>query len=219
MGVTRDSFVFYRSFIEACKELDAEDFKAAITAMCDYALDGEETATTGVAKALFTMAKPVLDANTKRYENGCKGGRPKNQTETEQEPNENQTETNAEPYEDEDVDVNVDVDIKEKSVAKATPKEKTQKRFSPPTTEQVKEYCLERGNSIDPEAFVDFYSAKGWKVGSQSMKDWRAAVRTWEKRDKERARSGTSNKFNSFEQRQNDFDEIESRMFNKRFGT
>ena len=45
------------------------------------------------------------------------------------------------------------------------------------------DYCRERGNGVDPERFVDFYAAKGWKVGNQPMKDWRAAVRTWEKRE------------------------------------
>jgi len=55
--------------------------------------------------------------------------------------------------------------------------------FQVPTVEEVKGYCLERKNRVNPEAFVNFYSSKGWKVGSAAMKDWRAAVRTWEGRD------------------------------------
>jgi hypothetical protein len=58
------------------------------------------------------------------------------------------------------------------------------KKFTPPTVEEVAAYCAERGKGIDPEVFVDFYAAKGWKVGSQSMKDWKACVRTWEKRER-----------------------------------
>lgn len=58
------------------------------------------------------------------------------------------------------------------------------KRFSPPCVEEVKAYCIERKNGIDPQAFVDFYSSKGWKVGNNPMKDWKAAVRTWENRRK-----------------------------------
>ncbi|WP_304048884.1 DUF6291 domain-containing protein [Desulfovibrio piger] len=54
------------------------------------------------------------------------------------------------------------------------------KRFVPPTVEEVAAYCRERDNGIDPEAFVDFYTAKGWLVGKSPMKDWRSAVRTWE---------------------------------------
>lgn len=56
-------------------------------------------------------------------------------------------------------------------------------RFSRPSLEEVKAYCEERGNSVDPEHFIDYYEANGWKVGKNSMKDWRAAVRNWEKRD------------------------------------
>lgn len=62
-------------------------------------------------------------------------------------------------------------------------KEKKRKRFTPPTVSEVSDYCKERGNSVDPERFVDFYSSKGWKVGREPMKDWKAAVRTWERRD------------------------------------
>ena len=56
-------------------------------------------------------------------------------------------------------------------------------RFTPPTLDEVRSYCLERGNSVDPERFVDFYESKGWMVGNSKMRDWKAAVRGWEKRD------------------------------------
>ena len=64
------------------------------------------------------------------------------------------------------------------------------KRFSPPSVEEVAAYCRERNNSVDAERFVDFYASKGWKIGSQPMKDWQACVRTWEKRDKAPSGSG-----------------------------
>ena len=63
----------------------------------------------------------------------------------------------------------------------------TRSRFSPPTVDEVRSYCQERGNHVDPDRFVDFYASKGWRVGNQPMKDWKAAVRTWEKRDRDRA--------------------------------
>lgn len=58
-------------------------------------------------------------------------------------------------------------------------------RFSPPSVSDVEAYCRERRNDVDPQRFVDFYASKGWKVGSQPMKDWKAAVRTWEQRGKD----------------------------------
>ena len=55
------------------------------------------------------------------------------------------------------------------------------RRFRKPTQEEVAAYCAERRNGVDPAAFVDFYESKGWMIGRNEMKDWRAAVRTWEK--------------------------------------
>ena len=70
-------------------------------------------------------------------------------------------------------------------------------RFTPPTVEQVRLYCEERGNAVDPQEFVDFYTAKGWKIGKDAMKDWQAAVRTWERR----ARDDVVKKGGALEQR------------------
>ncbi len=55
------------------------------------------------------------------------------------------------------------------------------KRFVPPTQKEVEGYCKERNNNINAEKFIDFYESKGWMVGSNKMKDWKAAIRTWEK--------------------------------------
>ena len=57
------------------------------------------------------------------------------------------------------------------------------KRFTPPSLEEVTSYCAERNNGVDPQAFIDFYTSKGWKVGKETMHDWQAAVRTWERRE------------------------------------
>ena len=53
--------------------------------------------------------------------------------------------------------------------------------------DEVKAYCLERKNGVDPQAFVDFYESKGWMIGKNKMRDWKAAVRTWEKGRKRNA--------------------------------
>lgn len=72
-----------------------------------------------------------------------------------------------------------------------TNKEK-RKRFTPPSLDEVKSYCNERNNAVNPEAFVDFYESKGWKVGREPMKDWRAAVRTWERKEANHGRNGSA---------------------------
>ena len=58
-------------------------------------------------------------------------------------------------------------------------------KFQKPTLSEVSDYCRERGNRIDPAEFIDHYESNGWMVGKNHMKDWKAAVRTWEKREKE----------------------------------
>jgi len=55
-------------------------------------------------------------------------------------------------------------------------------RFKKPILDEVKNYCILRKNNIDAEAFIDFYESKNWHIGKNKMKDWRAAVRTWERR-------------------------------------
>lgn len=75
--------------------------------------------------------------------------------------------------------------------AKPAPKkpQKEKKAFAKPTVEEIKEYCTERKNTVDAQAFYDFYESKGWKVGAVRMSDWRASVRTWEKREAEEKRT------------------------------
>ena len=59
-------------------------------------------------------------------------------------------------------------------------------RFTPPSLEEVQDYCKSRRNGLDAQAFVDFYSSKGWMIGKNKMKDWKAAVRTWERKSQTR---------------------------------
>lgn len=59
----------------------------------------------------------------------------------------------------------------------------TAKRFVPPTKEEILDFCIEEGFGIDVDYLYDYYSSKGWKIGSSTMKDWRAAVRNWARRD------------------------------------
>ena len=58
-------------------------------------------------------------------------------------------------------------------------------RFQKPTIEEIRQYCLEKGYNVDAEQFFNFYESKGWVVGKSPMKNWRAAVSTWNKREKE----------------------------------
>ena len=69
------------------------------------------------------------------------------------------------------------------SVPNSGQKAPSRTRFVKPTYEEVRDYCAQRGNSISPERFVDYYESKGWLVGKNPMKDWKASVRTWESKE------------------------------------
>lgn len=109
----RDGFVFYRSFFESFEDLSKKDKLVLFDALCNYALNDIEPELTGVPAAIFKLLKPQVDANNRRYENGKKGGRPK---ETKDKPKQNQTETKDKPKE----------QVKDKDKVKVKDKDKVQ---------------------------------------------------------------------------------------------
>lgn len=74
-------------------------------------------------------------------------------------------------------------------------------KFVVPTVDEVRFYCQERNNNIDPETFIDFYESKGWMVGRNKMKDWKAAIRTWEKGGKDNGRTNQTQGCSTTEQK------------------
>lgn len=78
-----------------------------------------------------------------------------------------------------EIDIEKDIDIELKENNKAS--QPSRKKFIPPTIEEVEAYCRERKNNVDAAKFIDHYTAVGWKIGKNPMKDWRASVRTWER--------------------------------------
>jgi hypothetical protein len=160
----RDGFVFYRSFYEAINELPDENFKKVVCAICRYALYGDEPLELSmIEKSLFLLIKPQIDANERRRQNGCKGGAPRgNQNAQQKQPETTEVEQNQPT-----------IVIEQPTLRNF---------FEKPTIAEIKAYCDERKNGVDANMFFDFYEAKGWQIGKEKMKDWKAAVRTWEKR-------------------------------------
>lgn len=94
--------------------------------------------------------------------------------------------------------INVDINSQSKGKKSKVKESKGSitRRFTPPTIDEVRDYCIERGNNVDADTFVNFYESKGWKVGKEPMKDWKAAVRTWE-RGNDRGRGASYTRGNS----------------------
>lgn len=114
-------------------------------------------------------------------ENGEKGGRPAKP----EEPNKTQQNPTKPNSRDSDSDTEIDSEIEPEIGidSERLRSGESKKRFRPPTVEEVEAYCFERNNKVDAERFVDYYTANGWKVGKNPMKDWKAAVRNWERKD------------------------------------
>lgn len=106
--MARDSFIFYRSFYEAISELPKENQADSYNAIMRYALDQEEIELTGISKAIFSLVKPQLDANYKKYENGKQK---KSKTEAKQKQTKSKKVTNVNVNENVNDNVNVNVNV------------------------------------------------------------------------------------------------------------
>lgn len=119
--MARDSYIFYRSFYEAISELPKENQAETYDAIMRYALDQEEVSLSGISKAIFSLVKPQLDANYKKYENGKQG---RNKTDTKQKQNgskeeakQKQNESKIEANVNDNVNENVNVNVNDNNNA------------------------------------------------------------------------------------------------------
>lgn len=191
MEKSESSMVFYESWYRAMKRREPELFKEVMMAILEYGLYGQMPENLSQdAEDIFILAEPNLTANIQRRENGKKGGRPSK--------NHRLSDVKTIGYENQKPNVNVNVNENENEKKKG-------RSFVKPSVQEVSDYCRERNNNVDARAFVDFYESKGWLIGKEKMKDWKAAVRTWERRQ-----SGT--KFNDIHNNAYDFDDLESKL-------
>ena len=185
----RKSMMLYYDAISQWDMMTDEQAGALIKALLRYGKTGERLETDdGMVAMAFSFMAAQIDRDGEKWDRTCEKRRAavnkrwamqKHTSDT------NvytciQTHTN-----DTDTVTDTDTVINNNIESSAKTGEK-RKRFTPPTVEEVKAYCEERGNNVDPQRFVDFYEMKDWMVGRNKMKDWKAAVRTWEKRDGDR---------------------------------
>ncbi len=179
--MAREYFCAYHSYLAAIEPLDDEERGRLFTALLIYSHTGDASELTGNERFVFPTMRDQIDRDLKKYQakcernriNGSKGGKA-NATERYRTP----------PKEKEKEKEKTKTKEKEniEGVPGGTPADKPPKTraFVPPSVEEVRVYCLERGNGIDPQYFVDYYDSNGWMVGKTKMKDWKATVRRWE---------------------------------------
>lgn len=158
-------------------------------AMVHYAETGEPTPIDDPAVSMcFSFLSARVDRDNAAYlekceknrANGAKGGRPKK-------PNGFSKNQTVSEKTQKTLSLSLPVSLSEnKSTGEDKPPQPAHKRFTPPTVDDVRSYCSERKNTVDPQRWFDYYSANGWMVGKNHMKDWKAAVRTWESKEQEK---------------------------------
>lgn len=213
-----EGFVFYKSFLDSIRMLPKEEQLKAFDALAGYAIYGEEPQETGLFRVVYEMAKPQLDANQKRRNGGSKGGRPKQETNDSEEEKPMVIEEEK-PMVSENENLNINIKKKKKENINinniyrgAEAPAPQQKKFIPPTVEEVQEYCRVQEMTVDAEAFVDFYASKGWMVGKNKMKDWKAACRNWTRSSRNPSPKKPNNAFCNFEQRDDNLDALAAEL-------
>ena len=213
----KDSFVLYTKYLDNIQALSMEQRGMLFTSLMLYASGQEPEEMDPVTAMAFSFIKSQMDKDIEKYNETCAkrseagklGGRPKKQEEAKKANgfSENQKKQGKAKKADNEYEYDNDNDLL---------KENTKRKvFSTPTVDDVRAYCLERNNKVDPQQFVDFYESKGWMIGKNKMKDWKAAIRTWE-RSETKTRQGETAKLtkdnNNFERRDYDMDELERRL-------
>jgi len=216
----RDSTMFYRTQCDALRGLPPEQFKAAVTAIWDYELDGKAPDGDPVTVMAVGMAKPLIDKRAVNYENGKRGGRPKEEKpdDNRNEPNDNRIEPNDNRNEPND-NRNEPKGERIKDKGETEKDIKTRGRFTPPTIQELDAYITEHGYHVDAEKFLDYYNSNGWMVGKNHMKDWKAAVRNWSRNQRQGTTANgaqgmtvKTTKFSNFPERRYDYDDLEGQL-------
>ena len=189
----KSGFLLYKEQFDGISQLSLVERGELLTAIYQYQIHGNISVNLSESASMaFMFIKGQFERDKQKYSETCE--KRKKAVETRYQPSlsneykcSNSTQMNTKAT-DTDTDTDTVTDTvtdtdtelpkgnKEESI-----KEEKRKRFLPPSLEEVKQYCIERRNSVNAEQFIDFYTANGWKVGKNSMKDWKAAVRTWER--------------------------------------
>jgi hypothetical protein len=216
----KKSFVMYESWGAAIEKMNNEQAGELIKAIYAFQKNPDVVPEDPAIAFVFEIIKQKLEEDNKRYEEVCaarseagkKGGRPKaNVSDKKQMVSEESKKSKcfSEKAKKADNDNEYDNDLKKENTLEGV----KEKRFAPPTLENVSEYCREMGyTNVDAVCFINFYTSNGWMVGKNRMKDWKAAVGNWDRREKNPQRQdgaaevAKKNRFHNLEEHGYDYD-------------
>lgn len=210
----KKSFVLYANYIKHISKLTDEEAGQLFKALFRYVESGELSELSDRADMAFSFIAEQMGRDLekwektrqKRIEAGRKGGK-QNQANQANATFAKQSQANQAVNVDVNVNDNVNVNVNDINIidnikggtggkdklSPTSPKSKTTKFVKPPI-EEITAYCHERNNNVDANKFYDYYESNGWHVGKNPMKDWKAAIRTWER--KENYGTGNANSTN-----------------------
>lgn len=188
-------FPCYHSYLRSCDCLTDEELGRLFRALIHYSETGERTELSGRESVAFGFIAADIDRSKTAYDAKCEKAR-QNIAKRYATDEYCGIRTNTDEYE----------SYQSKGKSKSKIKEKdidipdgisntTAKRFVVPSVAEVDAYCRSRGNGIDADRFVSYYESNGWMVGRNHMKDWKAAVRTWERKDAPQKQAKTMTSF------------------------
>ncbi len=180
-----ESFTWFPKLTRTVERVPEEQRGLLLWALALYGTDGIEPELEYPLDMAFEALRDDID-NSVRNRSNNKGGRPRKTTVSK-----DRTTVYGTDNPGSETDNPGSADAKPKPSQSSTDQAKPKKervRFAPPSVEEVRSYCAEKGYRVDAEQFVAFYESKGWKVGSNPMKSWKAACTTWDKRRKDEHR-------------------------------
>ena len=187
----KNSFVLQSRMGAVVAKLSDKQAGALFKAIFEYAENGTlVNFDDGMVDIAFTMFRQDIDYTNAKYQETCEKRKEAVQKRWENTKDTNvykcipcnTKNTNVKKPIHNDTDTDNDVDISISKEKESKEKESPVKRFVKPTVKEIKDYCIERNNTVEAQSFYDFYESKGWKIGNSPMKDWKAAIRTWEQR-------------------------------------
>ena len=183
----------WTDFVEDMSELSYAERGRLFTAMLEYGRDGQTDAIAGNERYTWCTAKKMLDAQRESNDQRCAINK---RIATNRYQSLPQTTNRDEPCHKQEQEQEHKQEHKERN-----------RRFAPPTIEEVREYCSTCGlENLDPQSFIDFYESKDWMVGRNKMRDWRAAARGWNRRQVSNASPSTRRRSNFAERQVTDSD-------------
>ncbi|WP_276684831.1 hypothetical protein, partial [Slackia piriformis] len=170
-----ESFTFFSKIIEACDMLNENDRSSMLYAVAEYGASGKRVELPYPLDAMLAGFTEDIDNSKNARNQGSRGGKTRKRNTTEQRAESENEAPLASPLG--SPHQNPDQTKPVQTSADQTIKKESASRFSPPSENEVRKYCEERGYGIDPATFVSYYASNGWMIGRSKMKDWKAAVR------------------------------------------